>query len=960
MKEKKFYTSGELAKLIGVSKSWVDDAIILGKLDTVEGLISADIVNVVIDQRMRYISLYEYCCSHQKEGINFDLVKNRNALKDYILNPNNEIHISLVSPDWMIVAGAKERVIGDFFFLREEVEYLNQRTEKFFSDHSKTIKKETNKGLQSVFSAAKALRISQNLLLESIEKAGEKATNGFFSKILFEKMKKQRQEYISFYDFCCLHRGDDFNPEKSRHRDKLEWFIKTKANISEIGIINAQNVFITNYREKNSFFIKRDQIEQLNLLTSDFFEDFKTEKKIKDEKGVPVYRIVKEMGFSRQDIEIAVSKGKIQVTKGMISQSIYANIKKQREEYISSYEYGCCHKSERFNPEYIKCRKDLDEYIIATENGIEIEKIYGVDILVIKRKEEESVFFKREKIGYLEEATKDFFKFYGMSEREKINVIIKENAGDKLKEDYLAEKIKQLLRAGGITGSVTHFVKLIMEAPAIERITDEDVAEMLASAYTLRTKELLDGFFRDIRKKADVHFHNYEMDEDDKDTEVEKVTAYPMDFFSKFAFCLFNENEIKKNNMVEKALHNHVFGEAWLFLSLLYVCGWRSNDICSTWQYLYLDENDRAGVFGLCREKLYEDILADRIEEKVYAHVCDYVLDKIGMMDAVPSKTENYNPSTLKMQILPGLRPFFGRLILIAESNQHRFGHGYITANRIGRYRLWVTIKDFLGEDAFNLVGRYNNIKSTRMNKTYLQTMVRTGFKLGETPMTACYIAMRSRNHNSVNTTGKWYIAEEGSAEEALEASFERGIFGFAGYRLLETLLPQGFRNLPASNQTEFIKQINLVPYEMEQSIARCLNSIEIMEEFQNGEYSRADIVLQAMMEVSMGRGKAKDKGIFCFLRSLDLGCEYWHSESCIAENCEHCIYTRDGLEALLEVMNDYMKEADNGDVKSEEILKQDLIPHFKDIISAQLKEMSVQERKVIEKKIRRVLGSGQ
>ena len=192
------------------------------------------------------------------------------------------------------------------------------------------------------------------------------------------------------------------------------------------------------------------------------------------------------------------------------------------------------------------------------------------------------------------------------------------------------------------TPSVTSFVEVLFSAGDVTRLTDEDILSMIDNSETLRTKELIVGFIKYVRRYEDVKYRDFALAK----KESKPVPAYTYEHFVRLAKILFNSEYDLEHNLTNKALGNHYFAELWLFLATHYICGWRASDICNNWVYPNIKSNDNP--FKIKIDTLREDILKDKIENNVYESVALYAIRKIEMSFNLPSKTSRVSAGKLR------------------------------------------------------------------------------------------------------------------------------------------------------------------------------------------------------------------------------------------------------------------------------------------------------------------------
>lgn len=441
-------------------------------------------------------------------------------------------------------------------------------------------------------------------------------------------------------------------------------------------------------------------------------------------------------------------------------------------------------------------------------------------------------------------------------------------------------------------------------------------------------------------------------------SEANSRPAYSEQDYVCLARMLFNEDYITENRLVEKAIENHFYAETWMFLSLFFVCGWRAGSICKHWVYPYISEENH---WNINIHSLREDILNRKIPDDVYSDITTYSIKKIELMNVGPDKTAASNPPKLRAAILPDLRPFFGRIALIAEYHRISIDDGYMQANRISEYCNWVRLRYFFGEEYIETFGR-NNIETRRLNKSYLQDEVEASQELGYSPLKAHVIASFSRNHKNIDTTIA-YLKDHGltgeTAELVLYMMLQRGVFGSSLYIALLEAFPETFPKLTKEEQTYIMEQIPISAYELEVCGKPHFAGVQLVEHVKKGDSKQAIDILKAMYEVGNNRGQGKEPGVYCRLRAMGYTCEHAPYESCIANVCEHHIFTKEALPSLVKVIIEYeQKYKETGNQKYKEILTQIIKPTFTDAINYILATMNEETRRNTKKFIGELLNA--
>lgn len=651
------------------------------------------------------------------------------------------------------------------------------------------------------------------------------------------------------------------------------------------------------------------------------------------------------LGVRKAVLRDHIETGDIEYSNGFISGESLAAIQKQQAELINLRDF-----LEQYNSSLFSSSKAYDraKYVEFLENhhyfGIEVIPLEKVLFSVFGRGE---FFIKRTDMDFLDFKSRSFFDDFGVSEREKVERILNDPKANADTRHFMREYLKYLEDEKNIyTPSLTAFVRIIFEIPDICSASDADVINAIEAAETVTAKELLVGFLTFVSALEKVDYNCIKM----KNNEKEAVHAYSYEEFTGLARVLFNADYEKAHHLTEKALEKSFNAEMWLFLACHYVCGWRASDICTNWVYPNLKGTDNP--FGLCTDTLKEDILSGIIPDTVYETVALYVIRRIEMAFNMPKKT---GMGKLRSEILPELRPFFGKLTLIAEYHHLTDGEGYMKPCRIFYYRNWVRCRDFFGEEILEVTGK-TPLSSRRLNKSYLQGMEQAARNNGNTSLVSHMIAAYARNHADADTT-LVYLRDHGLTGETagvvLFMMMQRGVFGADLYHALLAAYPESFQQLSAKEQSLLMEKIPLSAYDLEISGAAFAATEEMSRKFAQGDKQVPLETLKAMLLVAQGKGKAKEEGIYCKQKAFGFSCDHPVYKSCIANLCPNHIFTSEGVPSLLRVIRDYSeKYRSTGNPKYAAVLKKCIIPAFQEILSEVIRGMNGKERAAVRKLI--------
>lgn len=656
------------------------------------------------------------------------------------------------------------------------------------------------------------------------------------------------------------------------------------------------------------------------------------------ENLVPLADAAKLAGIKPDVLEYHIENGAVRSYGGSILMADCVRIREQKKMLTGLRKFLKQYDSSRFESRYVKHREKYIDFL--EDNGYFGIQIHEPETALFDIPKNEEFYVSNEDALFLGFKSEAFFREYGLTEEEKINRIIFRDKGHPVSRKHIRDYLSSVRDEDNLyTPSTTDFVRIIFQLPGVEELTDEDAVSAIENAGSERTKNLLAGFFQYAAAHEKVNYHNIRL----KKKEPHAKPAYPYEDYVGLARILFNEDYDREHGLTVKALENHIYAEAWMFLACHYVCGWRASDICRRWVYPCFSTS--GNPFKIDINTLKEDILDGTIADGVYDSVALYVIRKIELANNAPQKTGH---GKLRSEIVPELRMFFGKLTLIAEYHHISSGEGYMLPHRTASYRNWVTCREFFGGDIIKIIGR-NSILSQRLNKSYLQGIEQSARMNGNTSLASHVIAAFARSHADIETTAV-YLKDHGltgeSAGVVLYMMMQRGVFGVSLYTALLAAFPDAFEKLTAKEQTQIMEKVPLSAYELETTGTSFLASVRMAELFSDGKKDEAAEILKAMFSLAQGRGRSKDPGVWCKRKALGFSCENPAYASCIANLCPYHIFTSEGIPALVNVIKEYhRKEQAAGDGKYGTVLRKHIIPAFQEIINALLKEMSDREK---------------
>lgn len=643
------------------------------------------------------------------------------------------------------------------------------------------------------------------------------------------------------------------------------------------------------------------------------------------------------IGVKRSVMQDWINEGRIETWNGMILRSKIEEVKNIIDSYISIESYLKTKNYDRFDTRYARNREKYIEYL-------EKHNFFGTNIVYADEfpyPYEYSVafYFEKKNINKLDKNSDEFFKYYGLSEQDKCKLIIEECQNDTTK-GLLKQYVKDF---ESFTPSITAFVKRASRINVCQ-IREKDIKEVISDMPYIASKDLMISFLEYGKNELSLDWGKIER----KQNHTRKdIGAYPYRIYVIIAKALFNEEEIKKNQVLEKAFDKSKNFETWLYLSAHFVCGWRSSDICENWPN---PSDETLKGLNINYETLREDIICGKINSDTYYELGVFIEKSIELAAVKAHKTKK--ASDLLAPIGDELKIFFGRMVLIATYHQKNSNEGRLLSNRVGDYLNYVQFKDLFGDVVFSLNGR-KHLSSRRLNKSYLQSMEARARKDGAGTMAAYTIASFARSHSNIDTTAT-YIYDHGldgeTAEVVLTMMLDRGVFGTIRYKEFLAAFPNVFEKLTAQEQTRLLAECEISAYELEVLGSDIIAEQKLIESFAEGNVKESLEILSEMFEIAQGFGKAKDEGIYCKKRAVGEVCSNPLFESCIANVCPYLVFGEAGIKSLIKVINQYKEKAiKTQNPKYESILKRVIIPAYKEILAEISKRMKPAEKDALK-----------
>lgn len=648
---------------------------------------------------------------------------------------------------------------------------------------------------------------------------------------------------------------------------------------------------------------------------------------------ITIQGAAKRIGVKRIIVQAWIDEGRIESQNGLIQLNTVELIRNDLERFISLESYLKQHDSELFDSRYVCNREKYMDYL--EKNDFFGLKVIYSDAFPYPYESGATLYFETKDLKQLDAQSISFFKFYGLSESEKCQIII-----DECKDETTRMLITSFLEnVEKYTPIVTAFVSKAINID-VRHIDERDVTETLKEFELVGSKDLMIEFVEYVNSQLSLKLGKIER----KVNHTEKdIGAYSYRIYVAIAKAIFCEESLSENHIIEKCFDKSIDFEAWLFLSIHFVCGWRSKDICENWPYLC---DERVNELKIDIETLKDNILTGKMEISIYYEIGTYIEKSIELSATRAHKTGK--ASDLLAPIGDELKVFFGRMALISYCHYISCKEGRLIYSRRGEYLNHIRFRQLFGDSVYKLIGRHN-LSSRKLNKSYLQSMEERARKNGAGTMAAYTIASYARNHSNIDTTAI-YIYDHGlngeTAEVVLTMMFDRGVLGTIRYKEFLAAFPDAFDRLTAQEQTKLLAECEISAYELEIMSSDMKAELDLKEKFAEGDTKQSLVILNEMFEIAQGFGKAKEPGIYCKKRAVGDACENPKFESCIANVCPYLVFTDVGIKSLVSVVNSYAEKARiTKNPKYKNILRKVILPAYKDILSEISNRMTPNEK---------------
>ncbi|MGN0315687.1 MAG: hypothetical protein ACI4EG_12995 [Fusicatenibacter sp.] len=600
--------------------------------------------------------------------------------------------------------------------------------------------------------------------------------------------------------------------------------------------------------------------------------------------------------------------------------------KKEQEELIGIIDYLIRHDGwEHFARKNVNREKAL--FYLEDHEYFGIKRVDAEKITFEKVKKNPYYIYKKD-IPYLDGKMERFFTEFGLSEREKLDLVIASSDKGETFELYL--RYLEHLDITNIQPYIVEGARLLSDLPAeLWALSNDEVMDLLAGTSTKSCKSLMMGFANWLRQEKDVGYDHFVP----VVKEPEKIKAYTMEEYYGFCLLVFHEEYIREERMVEKALEDIRYAGMWMYHCIHATADIRGTDMEKIVAFLNLKE-DQNYYPEIPRDpdRLADMLKKNEIPEDVYLKIGRWFIERILINGLQVNKT---NRGEVMLRAVDSLTIHYGRLILIGEVHYMRGSEQFLNVKKHGSfYSGRLTMKAFYGERMGQWLGRAN-FSRLRMNHTISQIEETTARTMGMQGLTAVSIAGHSRGHTSIGSMLHYVGDHNLTGEDAavvLWTMMERKVFGAIPYLSLITLYPDSFGKLTREEQTKVLNLSGLTAIDIESALSHRLQMKDFEDTFKSGDKKQSVTVFQTLLAIGQGYGASLDEGCFCTQRARGYACPRKVRGSCIVADCKCNVLTAEAIPSMIRLIREKQEQAEKGDMKALAVLEQRLRPKFKAI----------------------------
>ena len=455
-----------------------------------------------------------------------------------------------------------------------------------------------------------------------------------------------------------------------------------------------------------------------------------------------------------------------------------------------------------------------------------------------------------------------------------------------------------------------------VQPPEIMDCNDADIDRLVeyAAARTVTHRQYLSMFLSFVQRNYNCSYTQQVLiDYQKKNSDVVIDTSpYDLEKYFLMAYMAFNDEHIKEEEIVEKALEDPRSAYCWLYTIWHYVAAWRALDI------------RRIPVVSLpwSREEI-----TDCIKKGVWTKLADeasLILEHtINHVHARAHKTHKRDTGRFLTVVFPeSLREIIGLAYLIVYCHS--------SGDTICSFKLTSADFGYLFGDSYTKIFGSSKFGNRRANKNFLDNICEiveqeSGIEnrvLGY--MVASYARAHSISEDGLSAVTAKYLGikmDGMTKDEIMMALFDSGTCSFIPYMLLQIMSKDGkFGELRVADQSRIIKEAGVSAYHAEM-VSRALTSSyaasktavdQVLQGY--SEQNRARIAEKILKTVVSRRAVTTNVSTQCLLLAAGKACPF---QRCTL-GCRFGMHERGGLIYAIEFIREQYKGLEQAETEGE------------------------------------------
>ena len=380
--------------------------------------------------------------------------------------------------------------------------------------------------------------------------------------------------------------------------------------------------------------------------------------------------------------------------------------------------------------------------------------------------------------------------------------------------------------------------------------------------------------------------------------------AYEFDEYIKLMYYLYNEEYIEDNDMYQKASLSKDYTDAWLYMSLHFICSLRLTDL----ERIYHPELPYApeDVLQNIGNGTFSDYDARMTILSITKRMC--------LLPFTPNKNKGKSGiSFVKFSVPSSCETHIGKLFALAEAH-YQLNNTDTNLPLIRKITKYHKINRIMGEEIGSLFLE-SDFRPRSATKSYLQSLFMIADNMEDEHLDAprvkgYIIAALARSHKGsygeFATTTFEYLKDakfSGLTPEFIAFELlERGPLSFIVSMLLDMVTDYDYSRQSIKAQTSLIKDLGLSAHEIESTISVIRESQKNAISVLNETISQDVDILQALHRIGSGQAFSKQPECLCLLSAINKVCPFDDKRQCVG--CRYEISTKSTFYLLISEFN--------------------------------------------------------